>query len=242
MTDFSKTLIRSSAAGVLFTEPKDKKDKDAGELSKTAKMFLIKIYIQEHWGRRKDIVTKCMGKGILCEDDAIALIGNVEGRKYAKNLKRESNEWITGHADIITDDFVYDTKVSWEAETFLPKLCEPLDKMYYIQLQCYMWLYNKEKAKLCYCLVSAPDMLVQNERKRLLYNMDVVTDESPEYKFAETELLKNMIFNDIQPHERVISHLVYRNEEIIKILPEKVLKAREFLSQFQKLHLNGKEN
>ena len=237
MTDFSKTLIRSSAAGVLFVEPKEKIDKAAGELSKTAKSFLIKIYIQEHWDRRKDIVIKCMEKGILCEDDAIKLVSEIEGQQFTKNLERKSNEFITGHADIITDDTVYDTKVSLEAETFLPKLVEPLDRMYYIQLQCYMWLYDKEKAKLCYCLVSAPDMLIQNERKKLLYNMDVISEESPEYKIAEYELLKNMIFDDIQPKERIISHLVYRDEEIIGKLPEKVTKAREFLAEFQKLHL-----
>jgi hypothetical protein len=182
-----------------------------------------------------------MEKGILCEDDAIKLVSEIEGKHFVKNQERKSNKFITGHADIVTDDAVYDTKVSWESETFLPKLLEPLDKMYYIQLQCYMWLYGKEKAKLYYCLVSAPDMLIQNERKRLLYNMDVISEESPEYKLAEYELLKNMIFDDILPQERIISNLVYRDEEIISKLPEKVLKAREFLSQFQILHLKNEK-
>jgi hypothetical protein len=238
MTDFSKTLIHASSMGVLFTEPKDVAAKKAGELSGTAKTHLIKIYIQEHWGRRKDVSTKQMEKGNLVEPDVISLIGNVDQRVYVKNEHGETNEWAIGMADIVEFDEIIDVKASWEAETFLPKLLEKIDKMYEIQLQTYMWLYNKPKARLSYGLVSAPYILVQNELKKLLWNMDVVSEESPEYKLAAQEVYKNMVFDDIPEEERVIHLPVERNEEIIQQMPGKVAKAREFLQFFSEKHKN----
>ena len=236
--NWNKTLIRASCMGYLFQEPKDAAAKKAGELSGTAKTYLIKTYIREYWGREKDYTNKKMQKGILGEPELIKLLSLVDGQLYFKNYERKENEWASGHADIVTDDTIIDGKASWEAESFLPKLLEPLDKIYNIQLQTYMWLYDKPKAQLKYGLINAPDMLIQNELKALLYKMDVISEESPDYKLAAQETLKNMVFDDIPENERVISIEVPRNDEIIAQMPEKVEKAREFLSNFHQKHMN----
>lgn len=228
--------------GYLFQEPKDAAAKNAGELSGTAKTYLIKTYIREYWGREKDYTNKKMQKGILGEPELIKLLSLVDGQLYYKNDERAENEWASGHADIVTDDTIIDGKASWEAESFLPKLLEPLDKIYNIQLQTYMWLYDKPKAKLMYGLVNAPDMLIQNELKALLYKMDVISEESPDYKLAAQETLKNMVFDDIPPLERVFSIEIPRDEEIISQMPGKVEKARAFLEKFHKLHKNQYPN
>lgn len=238
MIEWDKILIRSSSTGVLFQEPKDAASKKAGELSGTAKTYLIKTYIREYWGRDKDFTNDKMQKGILAEDDAISLLSRVDGVLYSKNQERKSNQWLTGHADIVEEDIVIDCKSSWDAESFLPKILEPIDKMYNIQLQAYMWLYDKPKAKLSYCLVNTPDMIIQNELKKLLYSMDVISEESPEYQKAAKELVKNMTFDDIPIHERVISHEIPRDEEIVSQFPPKVQKAREFLEHFHQKHIS----
>ena len=82
--NFNKTLIRSSSVGYLMTEPVTKADKDAGVLSKTAKSHLIEIYIAEKYGRRKDVQTKQMRKGVEVEDDAIELLAQSLGRPLSK--------------------------------------------------------------------------------------------------------------------------------------------------------------
>lgn len=242
MMQWDKILIRASCMGYLFQEPKDAAAKNAGELSGTAKTYLIKTYIREYWGREKDYTNKKMQKGILGEPELIKLLSLVDGQLYYKNDERAENEWASGHADIVTDDTIIDGKASWEAESFLPKLLEPLDKIYNIQLQTYMWLYDKPKAKLMYGLVNAPDMLIQNELKALLYKMDVISEESPDYKLAAQETLKNMVFDDIPPLERVFSIEIPRDEEIISQMPGKVEKARAFLEKFHKLHKNQYPN
>ena len=48
---FSNTLIHCSSLGYLFTEPREKAKKDAGELSASAKEHLYKVYIEKYWGR-----------------------------------------------------------------------------------------------------------------------------------------------------------------------------------------------
>jgi hypothetical protein len=47
-----------------MTEPQSKAAKDAGELSKTAKSHLLDVYIAEKYGRKRDIQTKQMRKGV----------------------------------------------------------------------------------------------------------------------------------------------------------------------------------
>ena len=235
---FENTLIRASAMGVLFTQPQSKEAKDKGELSATAKAFLIKIYVEEYWGRTKDISTVEMQKGTYTECDVRNILSELDGVKYEKNELRGLNEWSSGCADIVTGDEIIDIKSSFSADTFIPKILEPIDKMYNIQLQTYMWLYNKPKARLVYGLVSAPDMIIQNELKRLLYNMDVISDVSPEYIEAAQELTKNMVFDDIPKSERIISLPIARDEEIISQMPQKVTKAREYLNQLHEIHIN----
>jgi hypothetical protein len=236
--EFSKTLVRASIMGVLFTEPKDAAAKKAGELSATAKTMLIETYIREYWNRSQDITTSAMEKGTLAEPSMIELLSWVDKIPYEKNEVRATNEYATGHADIVCEDEIIDVKSSWSPFTFLPKLTEPISKMYNIQIQTYMWLYNKPKGRLCYGLVDTPDFVLQNELKKLLWNMDVISEESPAYKIASAELIRNMTYEDLPPQERIISIKIDRDEEIIQQMPEKVEKARKFLAEFHEKHMN----
>ena len=236
--DFSNVLIRCSSLGCLFTEPQSKADRERGELSKTAKTHLVEVYARELWGVEKQIQTKQMQKGTEAENEAILLLSRVDGTLYEKNEMRVSNDFITGHADIVEDDFICDTKCSWDAFTFLPKLIEGVDKDYELQLQGYLWLYERQRAKIAYCLVSTPQNIVDSEKYRHLRSMDVATEESPEFLRAWAKQSTAYHFDHIEPHLRVICHQVERNDEIIEQIPQKVQKAREFLAQLHEKHIN----
>jgi len=235
---WNKTLIRCSSLSSLFTEPQAKADKDAGKLSKTAKAHLIEVYAGELWDVEKDIITKQMQKGIQAEEEALTLLSRVDKKLYIKNQERFANEWICGHPDIIQPDEIVDTKVSWSAFTFLPKLVEEVEKDYYYQLQGYLWLTDRFKARISYCLVDTPDNIIQGEKYRLLRSMDVISEESPEYVAAAKKLESNMRFGHIPKELRVINHFVDRDESIIEKIPAKVEKAREFLIELHEKHLS----
>lgn len=238
MFDLSKALIRCSSLSCLFTEPQSKADKEAGKLSATAKKHLIEVYAREIWGVEKDLITKQMKKGIEVEEEAITLLSRVDKRLHFKNGTRKSNEWITGHADIVEETLITDTKSSWDALTFLLKLMESIDKTYEYQLQGYLWLYNKSKGRVSYCLCDTPDNIIQGEKYKLLRSMNVATDEDPTFIEAARKLESNMKFSHIPPELRVINHYVDRDEEIIAQIPAKVERAREFLIELAEKHIS----
>lgn len=235
--DFSKVKIHCSSLGVLFIEPKDKGAKDRGELSETAKKHLIKIYKEQYWGRKKQITSKYLEKGTVCEPASIELISILDDKYYEKNEEQKENEWITGTPDIVTETEIQDVKSSFDADTFLPMVIEPLEKMYGYQMQGYMWLWKKELALVRRCLVNTPESIVNGEKYYLMKKMDVATEESPEYKLAAAEIELNMTFDDIPPEERCVTHSVPFSQEIIDKIPGKVQAARDFFKLFYETHM-----
>jgi hypothetical protein len=242
-TDFSNVKIRCSAFGALMTEPQSKADKDAGELSATAKDYLAEVYGMEKYNRKEEISNKYLKKGVLVEEDSIDLLSLVDKTLYVKNEERLENDFIAGTPDAFIGDsiksakHIIDVKSSWSLKTFLSTIGKPLNKQYFYQLQCYMWLSGATEGTIAYCLVSAPDSMVLAEKSKLLYSMDVISEESPEYKEAAQQLEYNMCFDDIPKHERVYKINIKRDDEIIETMKQKVLKARQYLANFEKLHL-----
>lgn len=240
MINFNNTLIRSSSVGYLMTEPQSKADKEAGLLSKTAQKHLIEVYIAEKYGRVKDIQTKQMKKGVEAEDDSIDLLNRYWFVGYGKNEHRFTNDYISGHPDIITvnPNKVIDIKSSYDLWTFLGNIPDKLDNLYYWQLQSYMWLTGATIGHIAYCLVNTPFGIIEQEKRYLLNKMNVVSEESPEYVKESMKLEFNMTFDDIDISERILIFNVDRNEDDILRIQHKVEKAREFLSELEKTHIN----
>jgi len=235
--NFSKTLFRSSSIGYLLTEPQTKADKEAGLLSKTAQKHLLDVYIAEKYGRKKDIQTKQMRKGVEVEQESINLLSLYLKKPFFKNEERFTNDYISGHPDII-DECIIDIKSSYDLWTFMGNLPDKLDNLYYWQMQSYMWLTNKNKAIIAYCLVNTPDSIIEQEKYYLLKNMDVISEESPEYVKEAMKLELNMKFDDIDIEERILMFNIDRSEDDILKIQYKVEKAREFLSEIEEKHLN----
>jgi hypothetical protein len=240
MIQWDNIKFRASSWGNLLAESKTK-----GEvIGKTCASELIKIYNQVVYGRKKDITTKQMDKGIQVEDESIKLFSQVEGKMYYKNTEPLENEWFCGHPDIFIGDTIQnaeevsDIKSSWELDSFMPKLIEDTDKGYVAQLNVYYSLTGAQGGSIAYCLVSAPMNIVENEKKSLLYKMNVISEYSPEYIMAVNELEKLMIFDDIDYRERVIKKYVPKDEELIQKMKDKVPILRTWLKDFHQKHLS----
>jgi len=246
--DWSQTKFRASSWGNLMTEPVTKADKEAGKLSKTCQKELIKIYNLVKYGRKKDITTKQMDKGKLCENDSITLYSRVEKKLFYKNEEQLENDYFTGHPDIFTGDNILnaeecdDIKTSWELDSFMPKLIEEVDSDYKHQLNVYYDLTGAKCGHIVYCLVSAPESIILQEMKSLLWRMDVATELNPAYIEAAEELKHLMVFEDIPIHERIIKKKVERDDELIQKMKDKVPKLREWLADFEKKHVNQHQN
>jgi len=240
MMNFNETLIRSSSVGYLMTEPVTKADKEAGVLSKTAQKHLIEVYVAEKYGRKRDVQTKQMKKGIEVEDDSIELLNNYLGVHYMKNQHRFTNDYISGHPDILTvyPNKIIDIKSSYDLWTFLGNIPDKLDNLYYWQLQSYMWLTDSDTGHIAYCLTNTPFSIIEQEKRYLLNRMNVISEESPEYQKEALKLEFSLTFDDIDISERILMFNVERNEEDILKIQNKVLKARTFLQELEQTHLN----
>lgn len=190
--------FRASSWGNLLTEPRTKSE----PLSVTCQKELIKIYNEVKYGRKKDLVTKQMEKGTICEPEGIAMFGEVEGKEFHKNIFRLENEWFCGHPDIYVGENIIETeecheiKCSWELDSFMPKLFEEVDKGYEAQLNVYFDLLGEQcrTGSITYCLVSAPENMVLDEQRRLLYTMDVVSEDNPSSNFTSLLILALVYF------------------------------------------------
>ena len=238
MMNFNETLIRSSSVGYLMTEPVTKADKEAGLLSKTAQKHLIEVYIAEKYGRKRDIQTKQMKKGIEAEQDSIDLLSMYLKLPFSKNEERFKNDFITGLPDIINGNTIIDIKSSYDLWTFLGNIPDKLDNLYYWQMQSYMWLTGTRNATIAYCLVNTPESIIQQEKYYLLKKMDVISEESPEFIKEAMKIEFNMTFDDISINERILTFNVNRSEDDILRIEHKVLKARTFLQELEQTHLN----
>ena len=236
--NWNKTLNRASSVGYLLTEPVTKADKEAGVLSKTAQKHLIEVYIAEKYGRKRDIQTKQMKKGVEAEQDSIDLLSMYLKLPFSKNEERFKNDFITGLPDIINGDTIIDIKSSYDLWTFLGNIPDKLDNLYYWQMQSYMWLTGTRNATIAYCLVNTPENIIQQEKYYLLKKMDVISEESPEFIKEAMKIEFNMTFDDISINERILTFNVNRSEDDILRIENKVLKARTFLQELEQTHLN----
>lgn len=297
MTDFSKTLIRCSALGMIMTKPSGKsnmekysdarmllteelakydlmpnkenkssinklekinkikaeieelaKTKDDIQLSQTCKTYLIQSYVLSKYGRVREITTKQMIKGTISEEDSIDLFSILENKVYKKNTERLSNDFITGTPDmydgedIFTSNEIIDIKSSWDIFTFLSNVENPENDTYYWQLQGYMALTGAKIGTVAYCLVNTPDSIIEGEKYALLRKMDVVSEEDESFKREMKLLYANRKFDDIPMSDRLLTYSIERNDDDINSIYKKVVKCREFISEFEEKHLMFSKN
>jgi hypothetical protein len=225
--------IHPSSAGKILTNMPGKKDtKTVEELSDTTKTHLIECYVKEVYGREKDINNKFIEKGLAVEEDSLTLYSRIKKQVYFKNDELFSNDWIVGTPDIITSDSVIDIKSSWDIFTFFASKTKKIDSGYYAQLQCYMELAKRTNAVLAYCLIDTPDGLIEDEKSRLFYKMNLTSRENETYLQACEALEKQMRYGDIPIHERLFEFQFPFDSELIEAIKFRVGLCREFLNRF----------
>jgi len=242
--NFNNTLIHASSLGKLFTEPVKKEDKEAGNLSATAKTHLIEVYIREKYGRKKDIETKQMSKGKLAEDDSLLLLSEHLGEYLEKNEEVVKSNYIVGTPDAFTGDcitkadVIYDVKSSYDIFTFLANVEGNLNKDYYYQLQAYMWLTGAEYGHVAYCLVDLPFEQLEAEKQYLMRKIGAISEESQDFKDAWKKKESLFLYNDIPESERILLFNVQKDPTFPEKCQQKVEKARVFLNELENKHIH----
>lgn len=217
------------------------------ELSDTTKSYLRELYMYHKYG--KETVggserSKYTLKGVSVEDNSIKLLSRLHNRFYIKNVDTYINDFLSGTPDLVIQNSdgitekIIDIKSSWDGASLLSNLGSPLNQHYYYQVQGYMALTGATSAEVCYCLVSMPDEIINGEKKRIWYIMNPATEDNPDYKKAIQKLEDNMTFDEIPEKERIISFKVERDDNLIAKIYQKVAQCREWLAEFEKIHLS----
>lgn len=142
----------------------EKRDMPA-PLSEGAKTYCENWLKEKLFERRKEFSNKYTEKGIECESAGIDLFCKINSVFAVKNEQYFENEYMTGTPDLILPKSVEDIKNSWDVFTFPLFDTELPNKDYYGQMQVYMELTGKEASGVNYCLINAPEELIDKEAK-----------------------------------------------------------------------------
>lgn len=213
----TRFICRASSVSKIMTEPRLKKDKEAGLLSETAKEVVVKSALKEVFGYSPQIKSKYIDKGLELEDDAIKAVSLIRFVQLSKNTERLTNEWVTGECDILASDHIRDTKCSWSLDTF-PWTDDDIEKAvkkagYHWQGQVYMWLWDKPKHYVDYVLLPTPQHL-------LGFNDD---------PYDHIDLVES-----IPLPKRIKSYCVERDDKKIEAIKEVVERCQDFYNEILK--------
>jgi len=223
--------IRCHKLGLLMTEPKLKADKDAGNLSETAKSYLRDIWLQKTYGYKEPSAPSIeITKGLMCEADSMSLVQDtLKGQFRTKNLETFKQEGLAGTPDIILTDCVEDIKTSWSLRTFYE--ADGNNSVYFWQSVGYMMLTGVKSYRLIYCLVPTPEELLQREIDKLSYAYGR-NSLDPNYQKAVEQIKHNNDLITKLPNEKRIKVFNFAlTETDTEKVNAKLKKAQEFYNQ-----------
>jgi len=190
----------------------------AGAMSACGGWLKEKLY-----GKRKQIESKYLEKGNVCEQTAIDFLNSQMLTDYVKNEEHFSNDFLTGTPDIIDNGLVIDIKCSWDAFTFPLFDFGVKEKAYFYQLQGYMHLTGCTNAKLVYVLVSAPWELVKKEASRMAYKKNLPIEKTIE------DVQRQMFYGDVKPELRLKQFEIKYDPKVIEEIEERTRHCRNYV-------------
>ena len=213
--------------GEIMTRPKGSE-----VVSEGAKTALFKLYDEKVYGIKVPLTTKEMRKGLMCEQDSITLLNRVYGTYFSKNELQKGNGWVRGTADVVGPKVVIDVKTAWDITSFRKAVLTANNKW---QMVAYLWLWDRARGYVAYCLVSTPEEFIMDAKRQLAWQMGMIDDTNPEYIEAEQQLERSMTYDHIDEAARVRAFPVDLFEEEISLVKERIMAARAFLKSIPDL-------
>lgn len=219
--DFSDYLFRCHALSRIMT-----KAKTGNGLSVGAKTYLQELHTEEFFGRKKEITSKFLDKGIQVEEQSITLYSEVTGQLLMKNEKRFKNLFLSGEPDNVQGK-VRDFKSSWDIHSFLMYDDSKISKANFYQVQGYMDLTGLKEAEVIYCLCDTPKLLIDDEKWRVSRKYGNI--ELPAE--TEKEIERSMIYTDVPDEFKVRVFDIKKDPEVIKEIYNRIVLARNYLNK-----------
>ena len=143
-----------------MTNPRSKSEL----ISKTTISYVHDWLKESIYGIKKEFSSKYTEKGTLLEDEGIdKAITWLDLPLVLKNEEQFEDDYFTGSPDLILEDEIIDIKLSWDAFTFPLFEDELPEKDYFYQVQIYMHLTGKKKARVVFLLLNTPEEIAKWE-------------------------------------------------------------------------------
>lgn len=227
------------------------KNKDTVQLSDTCIKHLEQWVKENYYGRKKQLKTNAIDKGVEKEFEAVYLLNKALGTKYKKDNEHLENDYMTGHLDIddAVNKIVIDTKVCESFDTF-PVLETDVDLAYWWQLQGYMAFKGYSLGKIAKILVNSPEWQIKAKIKNSFYRLSEKYEDYPqifqeEHEAEVRQIMLNHVFDQaisidgktidvsevIPLNKRYKLFEVTRDDEAIARIEPRVMQCREYLKQ-----------
>ncbi len=182
------------------------------------------------YNRVRQFSNRYTEKGVLCEPSAIEMLGKyMDYGLISKNEKHFEDADLTGTPDVLLPHIVEDVKNSWDFGTFPLFATELPDSDYYYQLQCYMALAGRNKAAVTYCLIDAPNEIIDQEARRQWYKAG---GSGSEVDFdLYDEVAAKMTYANIPMELRIKRFEFDRDEAVISTIRGQVKLCREYINE-----------
>ena len=128
---------------------------------------------------------------------------------------------------------IIDIKSSYDIFTFFRNISKGVIDQYYWQMQCYMALSGAQSSTLAFVLTDTPEVILNDEKRRLMWKMGVATEENTDFQQACAEIDTLLTYSDIPLTDRVLEFEVKRDNADIQRLYDRVKKARQFLNELE---------
>jgi len=218
--------VRCSAIGHIMTNSRSKTE----TLSETAKTYCEDWLKGQLYNRKKEISNKYTEKGLIVEDDSLDFIAKMlDLGMLLKNEQYFENEFMHGTPDAILPDLVIDVKNSWDCFTFPLFDTEIQNSDYFYQLQGYMHLTGRTKAKLIYCITDTPENLIERECRNYCYKNGYEMDID-----LFNEFQAKMTYSDVPDNLKIKVFDINYSPETIEKINNRVFECRIYVESLLK--------
>lgn len=197
------------------------------QLLQGAKTYCQNWLKEQLYRRTKSFSNKYTEKGIECEQQGIDLYAEINGLGMVlKNTEWKQDEHIMGTADVVLLDHIADIKCPYDFSTFPLFDTELPNSDYYWQMQGYMALYGKSSASINYCLIDAPDEIIDREARSAAYKAGMSEVDADLFD----EVYKRMTYSDVSNNLKYKRFDIARNDEHIEAIRVQVGLCREYIN------------
>lgn len=173
------------------------KESKIHRLTDGQKKILSELVFFEKYGRKNEINSNKLKKGLQKEKESRDLLSRCFGRFFTSCEERKTNDYVTGAIDIKPEDVIIDIKTSWSWKSFCGILQDKPNEIYLRQGDSYMDLWGVKDFLLCHVLVDTPFDMVEQEIRRFDFQNNILNMEGEvreEFIGDVIDLVSNFIF------------------------------------------------